>query len=197
MNRRLAWWLAAGAVVAGAGVLGVSLNESLRAEPLTKLLHPVISGQDAEQALVASALLDNYVEQRRTAAVWSGVYWGFAWLSAVLSALAGLVLKLESLLADDKVKKDVAATLAVTAALLITISTSGDFHRKWQATRAAATDIEKAAYEFLRNGGKEPRSYLESVGDALYKRHQAILGTGERAPHPSSAASPGKERASP
>jgi len=191
--RRRAWFLVAAVTVVGIGVLAVSLNESLKAEPLTNLLQPVISGKDPEQALVASALLDNYLEQRRTAAVWSGVYWGFAWLSAVLSALAGLVLKLESFAADEKVKKDLAAALAVTAALLITVSTSGDFQRKWQATRAAATDIERAAYEFLRNSGKEPRSYLGNVGDALYKRHQAILGTGERSPRPKSASAPGSE----
>ena len=186
MKVRLVWLVGGLALIAALAAFSVYSNESLRAEPLKHLLTPVIEGKDAEQALVARALLDNYLEQRRTAAVWSGVYWGCAWLSGILSALAGIVLKLESISIDEKIKKDVAALLAASAALLITISTSGDFQRKWQATRGASTDIEKSAYDFLKSGGKEPRSYLGDVGDALYKRHQAILGTGEKSPKLSS-----------
>ena len=193
MNVRPVWLLAIALIVAATGILGVLSNESLKAEPLKNLLEPIIAGKDPEQAIVARALLDNYLEQRRTAAVWSGVYWGFAWLSAVLSALAGLILKLESFSIDEKAKKDIAATLAVVAALFITISTSGDFQRKWQATRAAATDIEKASYDFLKASGKEPRNYLGNVGDALYKRHQSILGTGERLARPSGTSAPKSE----
>ena len=179
------------AVVIAAALYG---NTSLRAEPLRVALQPIIEGTDADQSAAARALLSNYLEQRHTAAIWSGVYWGSAWLSAVLSAFAGLVLKLESLIANDKIKRDVAALMAVAAALLITISTSGDFQRKWQATRAAAADIERDSYDFLEHSGKDARSYFGKVGDALHKRHQSILGTGDRL---GQSGSPGKAASAP
>lgn len=154
-------------------------NTQLRGEPVQTLLAPIIDGKDPDQALAARALRDNYLETRSIAALWSGLYWGFAWISAILGALAGLILKFESIIKDEKVKKDVAAFLAVTAALLVTISTSGDFQRKWQANRMAAADLERDAYEFLKNNGAMPRSYLGKVGETLHKRHISILGGGE------------------
>jgi hypothetical protein len=91
--------------------------------------------------------------------------------------LAGLVLKLESILKNEAVKKDVAAAFAVTAAVLITISTSGDFQRKWQANRTAAAELERLGYDFLATNGASPRSYLAAVGKILMTRHSAILGS--------------------
>ena len=35
------------------------------------------------------------------------------------------------------------------AALLITLSTTGDFQRKWQANRLAAAAMENVAYELV------------------------------------------------
>ena len=83
----------------------------------------MIEKQNTEQSLVARAILDNYLETRANAARWSGVYWGFTFAAAVLSALAGLILKLETMVKNEGVKKDVAAAFAVAAALLITIRT--------------------------------------------------------------------------
>ena len=80
--------------------------------------------------------------------------------AAVLSALAALVLKLETLVKSDGAKKDLAALLSVAAALSITISTSGDFQRKWQANRIAAAELEHTGYEFLEKEGADARSYL-------------------------------------
>jgi hypothetical protein len=59
--------------------------------------------------------------------------------------------KLESILRNEAIKKDVAA--AVAAAILITISTSGDFQRKWQANRTAAAELERIGYDFLEKSG--------------------------------------------
>jgi hypothetical protein len=55
------------------------------------------------------------------------------------------VLKLETLLGNEALKKDCAALLSVAAALLVTLSTSGDFQRKWQANRIAAAEAGKPA----------------------------------------------------
>jgi len=94
-----------------------------------------VDRKNADESLIARAILDNYREARTNASRWIGIYWGCTFVAAGLSALAGLVLKFETFLKNDGVKKDVAATFSVCAALLITVSTSGDFQRKWQANR--------------------------------------------------------------
>jgi hypothetical protein len=99
--------------------------------------------------------------------------------AAVLSALAALVLKLETLIRNEGAKKDLAALLSVAAALLVTISTSGDFQRKWQANRIAAAELERSGYEFLEKDGADARSYLAPVGQSLLRRHMAIVGGAE------------------
>jgi Protein of unknown function (DUF4231) len=151
-----------------------------RGEALGDALRPLVEGKNAEQALVARAILDNYLETRSNASRWSGIYWGFTFAAAALSALAALVLKLETLIKNEGAKKDLAAMLSIVAALLITISTSGDFQRKWQANRIAAAELERTGYEFLEKDGADARSYLAAVGQSLLRRHLAIVGSSEQ-----------------
>ena len=63
-----------------------------RGEALGDALRPVVEGKNSEQALVARAIWDNYLETRSNASRWSGVYWGFTFTAAVFSALAALCL---------------------------------------------------------------------------------------------------------
>jgi hypothetical protein len=149
-------------------------------EALGAALRPLVEGKNSEQALVARAIWDNYLETRANASRWSGVYWGFTFTAAALSALAALVLKLETLIKNEGAKKDLAALLSITAALLIAISTSGDFQRKWQANRIAAAELERTGYEFLEKDGADARSFLASVGQNLLRRHMAIVGSSEQ-----------------
>lgn len=153
-----------------------SSDTHLRGEALEVALQPIAAAKGTDASVVAAAIVGNYRETRQIASLWSFLYWGFAWGAAVLSALAGLILKLESLGQDEKRKKDIAALLTTTAALLVTISTGGDFQRKWQANRTAAAEIERTGYEFLEHQGGDGRGYLSQVRDALYQRHMAILG---------------------
>jgi len=150
-----------------------------RGQALKDALSPMISEEKTDQSIVAKAILTNYTEIRGNASRWSGIYWGCTFIAALFSALAGLILKLESIPIEDKPRKDVSATLAVTAAILITISTSGDFQRKWQANRIAAAELERAGYAFLESGGEEPRSFHATIGKTLHKRHMAIVGGSE------------------
>ncbi len=158
------------------------IGSATRGGALSNALQPVIEQKDTDKSLVATVILTNYQETRINAARWSGVYWGSTFVAAALSALAGLVLKLESILKNEAVKKDVAAIFAVTAAVLITISTSGDFQRKWQANRIASAELEHLGYDFLEKGGTNPRSYLAAVGKILMTRHTSILGSTEQEP---------------
>ena len=151
-----------------------------RGEALGTALRPVIEGKDQDRALVAGAIWDNYRETRANASRWSGIYWGFTFTAAALSALAALILKLETLITSEAAKKDIAAVLSIIAALLITISTSGDFQRKWQANRIAAAELERTGYQFLEKNGADARTYLAAVGQSLLNRHLAIVGGTER-----------------
>lgn len=151
-----------------------------RGEALSVALRPVIDEQNTDRSLVARAILDSYLETRADASRWSGVYWGFTFAAAALSALAGLILKFETIVKNDGVKKDWAAALSITAALLITISTSGDFQRKWQANRIASAELERIGYEFPEKDAANARSYLASVGQTLFRRHMAIVGSTEK-----------------
>ena len=148
-----------------------------RGEALAIALQPTIDGKNEEKALVARVILNNYRETRGNAVRWSGVYWGFTFTAAIFSALATLILKLESFIRNDSTKKDLAAALSVTAALLITISTGGDFQRKWQANRVAAAEIESTGYKFLEKNGENARSYLDAIGRSMLKRQLSIVGS--------------------
>ena len=150
-----------------------------RGEALGVALRSAIDKPNTDQALVAKAILDNYHETRSNASGWSVVYWGCIFVAAVLSALSALILKLETF-QNEKMKKDFAALFSVTAALLITISTSGDFQRKWQANRIAAAELESTGYDFLEKGGANARAYLASVRQILLARHMAIVGSSDQ-----------------
>jgi hypothetical protein len=152
-----------------------------RGEALGFAMQTVINGAEKDQKLVAQIILKSYDETRSNAARWSGIYWGFTFFAAIFSALAALVLKVESFFRNEGAKKDIAALLSVAAALFVTVSTSGDFQRKWQANRVAAAELERTGYSFLENNGAEPRTYLASVGDILLRRQLAIAGSAEKA----------------
>jgi hypothetical protein len=187
----------------GVGAWGFLRNRETwsRGEALHVALLPLIEQTNTDQSLVAGVILRNYSEARSNASRWSGIYWGCTFAAAALSALAGLILKFETILKNKEgVKKDVAAVFAVSAALLITISTSGDFQRKWQANRIAAAELEHTGYELLEKDGAAARSYLASVGEILLRRHMAIVGGTEQGKPPADAAkdvTPGKKQTSP
>lgn len=130
-----------------------------------------------ENKALGQLVIKTYREYRANAARWSGVYFTCIFGSAFLSALAGLLLKLEILQRWSDVRNDLAATSAMLAALLITLSTVGDFQRKWQANRVAAAAMENLAYELLNT--KTPQDLerviteIQSINDT---RNRAIVG---------------------
>jgi len=155
-------------------------DEWPRGEALRVALLPMINETNTDQSLVAGIILGNYSEVRSNAVRWSGIYWSFTFAAAALSALAGLILKFERIIEDKEVKKDVAAVFAVVSALLITISSGGDFQRKWQANRIAAAELERTGYDLLEKNGAGARSYLATVGQILLRRQMSIVGGTEQ-----------------
>jgi uncharacterized membrane protein len=168
-------WLAIIAIIVGGLVwyFGVAKTGG-RSSALYEVLRPLTTSP--VYSLAANAIVINFDEVRTNATLWSGVYWGLAFLSTVVSALAGVILKFEVILTDDKVKRDVAAILSMIAAILIAISSTGDFQHKWQANRVAAAELEQLAYEFAAKPDEKHATVLEFVGKTLRKRHISIVG---------------------
>jgi hypothetical protein len=105
------------------------------------------------------------------------VYFGCLFGSAFLSAIAALILKLELLGNHIKLKNDLAALLATFAALLVTLSTTGDFQRKWQANRIAAAEMENLAYELARpSAATNLDAILTRIQAINNVRNQMIVG---------------------
>jgi hypothetical protein len=95
---------------------------------------------------------DKYEEYATYSTRWSGAYWGFVFGATILGALGGILLKLDAL-KDIKIfrlsQSDIAALLAGAAALLIAISTGGDFAGKWRANRTAKNRAEQLSNEMF------------------------------------------------
>jgi len=145
-------------------------------DALATALKPIIDGKNTENAAIASTILQTYRDTRFNASAWSFIYWGLTFFSAIASALSALILKFETIIKNEGIKKDIAASFSVLAALLITISTSGDFQRKWQANRIAAAELEHLAYSFISENMTDAHKYMSSVGEILLNRNLAIAG---------------------
>jgi hypothetical protein len=149
---------------------------SHRSQALMDALASIGSGQ---RAPLASAIKKNFVEIRSAAVHWSAVNWTFTFGAAICSALAGLVIKLESpaFKAREAQRKDAAAILAMIAALLMSISTAGAFHDKWSANRQAAAHVERLGYEFIAAGDDvDVDKFWGQLGEILETRNMAISG---------------------
>jgi len=106
------------------------------------------------------------------------VTFGSLFLSAALSACAGVVLKLEFFLRNEPFKKDLAAVMAVLAALLVTLSTVGGFHQRWAANRLAAAKMERLAYAFITAGSKpDLASFSGQIQSIAFERNEGIVAT--------------------
>ena len=131
---------------------------------------------------LGTLILNNYHEYRANTVRWSAVYYGCLFGSAFFSALAALFLKLEILNERPKLRNDISASLATLAALLITLSSIGDFQRKWGANRVAASAMENLAYEMLRPSAALNRdSILSKIQEINNARNAGIVGESSQA----------------
>ncbi len=144
-------------------------DRGMAMEDLTKLFRP-------ETKQLGSVIIETYREFRGNAVRWSAAYFGCLFGSAFLSAVAALVLKLELLGDQPRLRNDLAASLATVAALLVTLSTTGDFQRKWQANRIAAAAMERA-YELARpSAASNLDAVLTRIQEINNMRNQEIVG---------------------
>ncbi|HUP62699.1 MAG TPA: hypothetical protein VNA69_20020 [Thermoanaerobaculia bacterium] len=143
---------------------------ALRAKSL-----PALKVMVPTQALpVYAAALISHQEYRANTGRWSVAYFGCTFGAAFLSALAGVILKLDMLADRDKLRRDLAAISAAAAALLITLSTTGNFESKWRANRLAASAMESAIYKLAIPGADLP-TIMTEIREIHQSQDQAVV----------------------
>jgi hypothetical protein len=146
-----------------------------------KELPPLVSDLRGREGVIARSIQESYKEYRDDTKYWSGGYYGLLIFAAVLSALSGVALKLSHFIPNDGIRNDVAAILAGTSAIVITVTTTVDSQRKWQANRIAASDSEQIAIEFVTADPVERTNSLQHYSQRLQEialaRQQEIVGT--------------------
>jgi hypothetical protein len=175
-KRHLVAWLFALAAITTVVVIGWQAVSAPRGSGLLHTLPPLLLDLHDDEQRLGQIILENYIEYRANARNWSAAYFGCLFLSAACASLAGLVIKLEFFLKNEALKKDLAAVLAMLAALLITLSTVGGFHQRWWANRLAAAKIERLAYAFM---APDRKGNLEAISLQLqvisYERNEEIV----------------------
>ena len=191
-SRRFVLVLVILAVAGGLGAAGFAAGLPFRGAALEHL--PKLFSPEARE--LGQIVLTSHQEYRSNAVRWSGVYFGCVFGSALCSALAALLLKLDALSAWPRLRNDLAAGLATLAALLVTLSTTGNFQRKWQANRLAASAMENLAYELIRpHPSVSPDEVIARIQAVNAARNEGIVGTEvaeERRPPTDSKAQPSR-----
>lgn len=94
---------------------------------------------------------------------WNLWYYTSMYGAVLLSALSALVLKIGSTQIKGERQSDVAALLATFAAILGTVSSVGNFERRWSASRQARTEMQSLDVDI-----QNPKADLKSIA-AGYK----------------------------
>jgi len=150
-----------------------------RGSGLVHALEELVPSLPADEQRIGRIILDSYDEYRGNARNWSAVYFGGLFLSALCAALAGVIVKLEYLLKNDGLRKDLTALLAMTSALFITLSTVGGFHQRWLANRLAAAKMERLGYAFITADRKAHLdTFSASIQAISFERNEEIVSGG-------------------
>jgi len=166
-----------------AGIISIIVWRSIQA-PRGEAVTMIIEGMDGQDMLpkelkpLGGIILTNYREYRNNTIRWSAAYFSCLFLSAAFSALAGFVLKVKSFSNSGILKEDLAALLAMLAALLITLSTVGDFQRKWAGNRIAASEVEGLAYDLIKTPFTEDdkAKVISKLQEISATRNRGIAG---------------------
>jgi uncharacterized membrane protein YcjF (UPF0283 family) len=135
---------------------------------------------DAERAFLVEKLSSKYRWFNNGSRLWSAVHHWSLGLSATLSALAVIVVKVSWLqsawpgLHDHQ--DDVVAVLAALATLITTLAAAGSFGRKWQANRISRGRIERLQIT-LSDPAADASSIRTELQSIIEKHDEGIIGT--------------------
>jgi hypothetical protein len=177
-KRRLIPWVIALLLITAVALIVWKSLETPRGLGLLNTFPKLLLEVPKEEQMIGQIIFDSYKEYRDDARNWSAVYFGCLFFSAACAASAGFVIKLEFMLKNESLKKDVSALLAMLSALLITLSTTGGFHQRWWVNRLAAAKMEKLAYAFMtedRNANLD--AFSKRIQAISYERNEQIVSS--------------------
>jgi hypothetical protein len=179
-GRRRYWpWIVVLVLLVAGGIVAWQAYVAPRGSGLVHALDELLAGLPADEQRIGRIIRESYGEYRNNARNWSAVYFGGLFFSAVCAALAGVIVKLEFLLEDEKLKRDLAALLAMASALLITLSTVGGFHQRWLANRLAAAKMERLGYAFMTADRKSNLAAFSAKIQAIsFERNEDLVSGG-------------------
>ena len=130
-----------------------------------------------ERAFLEGEINRQYQWYNRGSKLWSAVHhWSLA-VSALLSALATLVLKSEWVKTFVVTyQDDVAAGLAAAATLVTTLVASGGFGRKWQANRRSRGRLDQVKIDFS-SPQADPQKIREDLKAIIKQHDDSIIGS--------------------
>ena len=131
---------------------------------------------DEEKAFLESEITRQYRWYNNGSRLWSAVHhWSLA-VSALLSALATVVLKSEWIKTlIVAYRDDVAAGLAAAATLVTILAASGGFGRKWQANRRSRGRIDSIKIDFSRPEA-DSQKIREDLKQVIKEHDDTIIG---------------------
>ncbi|HRI39211.1 MAG TPA: SLATT domain-containing protein [Nitrospira sp.] len=132
---------------------------------------------EEEKAFLESEINRQYQWYNRGSKLWSAVHhWSLA-VSALLSALATLVLKSEWVNTFVVTyRDDVAAGLAAAATLVTTLAASGGFGKKWQANRRSRGRMDQVKIDFS-SPKADPQRIREDLKAIIKQHDDSIIGS--------------------
>lgn len=134
---------------------------------------------DNERAFLGEEIDTRYRWYNRGSRLWSAAHhWSLA-LSAVLSTLSALVLKMgfvrTALPWLYSYREDAATVLAGGAAIIATLAASGGFGRKWQTNRISRGQIERLRLDFNATDA-DPARIRDTLKDVIRTHDEGIIG---------------------
>ncbi len=122
-----------------------------RTPRVVKVIQPMLQNSSLSASNLVTILGQNLKEYQCNGAWLSWCHFGSLFGSAVCSAAAALLLK-QHWIKNADVREDRAALAATIGALLVTLSTTGNFGRRWEGCRAAEFDVQNLVYQVLSQG---------------------------------------------
>ena len=115
-----------------------------------------------------------YKTRDRSTKMWSALYHGALYLSAISSASAALILKLD-FLKGSNYQNDLSAILAGAGAIIATLTAAGSFHRKWRVNRSSRSALEQLRID-LSNPEMDGEKIRTSLKEIVRKHDEGIIG---------------------
>jgi len=114
-----------------------------------------------------------YKSRRRSTKMWSALYHGSLYVSAISSGAAAVILKLDFL--KGNYQSDLSAILAGAGAIIVALTAAGSFHTKWRVNRKSRSGLEQLRID-LSNPEMDGEQIRTRLKEIVQKHDEGIIG---------------------